>query len=174
MRHFGFLTMETALVLGLVVLIVIGSLLVQVTFPSNPKNETVIGDKKVRITTVGKGGVMPGPVQPRALSVVVPTPVPTSTAKPRKPKPIAGTATPAPARTPTKSPGGGPILTPPGAGGGGSGSGECTVPILCKPGQKPAEPREADPEATQPPGSQQPTQSPAQKREPASGERKRP
>ena len=163
-RRFGFLSMETALVLGLVVLIVVGSLLVQVTFPSNPKSETVIGDKKVKITTVGKGGVMPGPVQPRALPVIVPTPVPTETAKPRKPrkpKPIAGTVTPTPTSTPTKGSGGVPILTPAG-GGDGAGAGACTVPILCKPGQKPAGPPEPDPAATQPPGPQQATQSLAQ------------
>ena len=157
-RRFGFLTTETALVLGLVVLIVLGSFMVHTAFPANRATETVIGDKKVRITTVGKGGVVPGPVQPRTIPVVQATPVPVATPKPRKtPKPVAtaGPATPTP--TPTKGTGGGPIITPPGGGGG-----ECTVLIFCKPGETPKATPEPDPAGTQPPVPQSPVpQSPA-------------
>ena len=163
-RRYGFLTMESALVLALVVAIVLGSFLVNAAFPSKQETETIIGDKKVKITTVGKGGVVPGPVQPRVIPVVVPTPVPARTPKPPKVKPIAGTATPTPTPTPSNSGGGGGgIITP---GGGGGGKDECTVLILCKPGQtpkptpKPTPTPVPDPGATQPPGPQQPTQSP--------------
>ncbi|MBA3744019.1 hypothetical protein [Sporichthya sp.] len=160
-RRYGFLTMESALVLGLAVLIVLGSFLVHLTFPSDRETETVIGDKKVRITTVGKGGVEPGPVQPRVIPVVVPTPVPAQTVKPRKAKPITATTAPTPTPKPTEGSGGGPIITPPGGGGGGGD--ECTVLILCKPGQtKPPqtqppqtpEPQPGGSPVTQPPGPQ--------------------
>ena len=157
MRRFGFLTMETALVLALAVLIVAGSFLVQIAFPSKQVNETVIGDKKVRITTVGKGGVLPGPVQPRVVPVVAPTPVPAPPPiKPRKPKPIATTA-PTAAPTPTRSPGGdGDEVPIPGGDTGGGGKDECTVLIFCKPGQKPAPASTPTPVpgATEPPISQ--------------------
>lgn len=164
-RRFGFLTMESALVLGLVALIVVGSFLVHVTFPSKQETETVIGDKKVRITTVGKGGVLPGPVQPRVVPVVVPTPVPVKTVKPRKPKPVAttGPAVPTPTPTPTPGPGGNNPL-PGGGGGGGGGKNDCTVLIFCKPGETPVPSPTPTPEpvpaASQPPGPQQPGQAP--------------
>ncbi len=158
-RRFGFLSVESALVLGLAALIVVGSFLVNAAFPSKQANETIIGDKKVKITTVGKGGVIPGPVQPRVIPVVVPTPVPTKIPKPpKKPKPIAGTATPTPTPEPTKGSGGG-VINP----GGGGGEQECTVLILCKPGQKTPKPTatpDPNPAATEPPGPQQPPQAP--------------
>ena len=164
-RRFGFLTMETALVLGIVALIVLGSFLVHVTFPSKEAAETVIGDKKVRITTVGKDGVQPGPVQSRVVPVAVPTPVPAAVTpvKPRKPKPAApATPTPTPTPKPTKGSGGGSGSLP--GGGGGGGNNECTVLIFCKPGQKPAPtptPTPApQPSATEPSGPQQPPQVP--------------
>lgn len=170
-RRFGFLTMETALVLGIVVLIVLGSFLVNVVFPSKQETETVIGDKKVRITTVGKGGVLPGPVQPRVVPSVAPTPVPAAvaTVKPRKPKPAAPAA-PTPTPTPTPTNGGGGKNPLPGGGGGG-GQNECTVLIFCKPGQTPGPtptptPTPAGPTPTplpQPPQQpQQPPQVPPQ------------
>ncbi|HUR75266.1 MAG TPA: hypothetical protein VMZ00_13390 [Sporichthya sp.] len=165
-RRFGILTAETALVLGLVVLIALGSFLVHIAFPSHRDTETVIGDKKVKITTVGAGGVVPGPVQPRVIPVAVPTPVAATTPpKPlTPPKPIGGTATPTPTPTPTKGSGGGPIITPGGGGGGGGGGGTCTVVILCKPGQKKPTPTPTPaPGATQAPVPQQPAaQPPAQ------------
>jgi hypothetical protein len=145
--RFGFLTMETALVLGVVALIVLGSFLVHLTLPSKHANTTVVGDKKVTITTVGKGGVEPGAIQPRNIPVVVPTPVvtkPLKTPKPRKTvSPLGPTGTPTP--TPTK---GGGIVTP--GGGGGGGGGQCTVLILCKPGQKPSQTPSPQPVATDP------------------------
>jgi hypothetical protein len=153
-RRFGFLTMETALVLGLAVLIAIGSVLVHVALPSKRQNETVIGDQKVRITTVGKGGVLPGPVEPRNIPIVVPTGAATTAPRPHKPKPITGTATPTPVPSPTPTKGGGgPIITPPAGGGGG---GHCTVLILCKPGQKPSATPVPQPATApaQPPGPQ--------------------
>jgi hypothetical protein len=130
----GFLTMETALVLALIALIAVGSVLVHAALPSKRETQTVVGDKKVRITTVGKGGVLPGPVEERTLPVAVATPVPVA-APPKTPKPRK-TATPAAGvPTPTPTPKGGSI------GGGGTGTGggggQCTVLILCKPGQKP-------------------------------------
>lgn len=147
-RFAGFLTMETALVLGLVALIAIGSLLVHLALPSKRENMTVVGDKKVKITTVGKGGVQPGAIQPRTIPVAVATPVaakPVKTAKPRKTaSPLGPTATPSP--SPTKTSGGG---LPGGGGGGGGGGGDtCTVLILCKPGQKPEPTPSPQPAAT--------------------------
>lgn len=168
-RRFGFLTMESALVLGIVALIVLGSFLVHAAFPSKQETETVIGDKKVRITTVGKGGVLPGPVQPRVVPVVAPTPVPAAvtTTKPRKPKPAATVAPlPTPTPTPTNGGGNGPLPGGGGGGGGGGGNNECTVLIFCKPGQKPAPtptPAPAAPTPTpQAPSPQQPPQVPPQ------------
>jgi len=147
-RFAGFLTMETALVLALVALIAVGSLLVHLALPSKRENTTVVGDKKVKITTVGKGGVQPGAIQPRTIPVVAPTPAvakPVKTAKPRKTAtPLGPTATPSP--VPTKTSGGGL----PGGGGGGGGD-TCTVLILCKPGQKPAPTPSPQPGATSSP-----------------------
>ena len=158
-RRVGFLTMETALVLGLIVLIVAGSFLVHVTFPSNRESETVIGDQKVRITTVGKGGVLPGPVEPRVIPVVVPTPAPVRTPKPAKPKPVTAVPTPTPTPSPTPKPGGGGTSPLPGGGGGGGGNQECTVLIFCKPGETPAptpKPQPANPDPANPANPAQP------------------
>lgn len=129
-QRFGGISVETALVLALMILIAGGSLLVHALVPSKRETEAVVGDKKVRVTTVGKGGVLPGALQPRVIPVVVPTAVATIPAvkpiKSKKPKPTA-TAIP----TATTKPGGG------GGGTGTGGGGSCTILILCKPGETP-------------------------------------
>lgn len=160
-RRFGFLTMESALVLGLALLIVLGSLLVHVVLPSKHETTTVVGDKKVKITTVGTGGVQPGPVVARQIVAPVATPVPSRTPKPPKPvKTAAPVVTTGPTAEPTKGSGGG-VLNPGGGGGGGGGGNECTVLILCKPGQKPAETPSPDPAASNP-AATNPAQPPGQ------------
>lgn len=130
-QRYGGISVETALVLALIVLIVAGSVLAQALMPSQRVTETVVGDKKVRVTTVGKGGVLPGPIEPRAIPVVVvvPTVAPIVVAKPKKTKKPKPAATAVPVAT--ADPGGG---TSPLPGGGGT----CTILILCKPGETPA------------------------------------
>ncbi|WP_019877262.1 hypothetical protein [Sporichthya polymorpha] len=161
-RRVGPLTAETALVLALVAVIALGSVFVQWALPSNREAETVIGDQKVRITTVGKGGVEPGPVEPRVVQQPVATPIPVGLPPVATPKPLK---TPKPARTPKPTPTpdpNDPVVSPlPGGGGGGGGGGrgdDCTVLILCRPGQTPKATPKPDPGATTAPepGGEQP------------------
>lgn len=159
-RRFAGLSVETTLVLLLVCVIAGGSALVHAIAPTEREPQTVVGDEQVRVTTVGKGGVLPGPVQPRVIPVVVPTSdpateilIPPQTApqkvKKQKPPKVVETPTPTPTPEPTEI----PILTPPGGGGGGGGGNDnCTLGILC-----PRQPEPAAPEPAAPPDEGTPT-----------------
>lgn len=127
-RRWGLLTGETALVLGLIGVIVAGTFLVDTIQPASERTNTIYGKTTMKVHNLGKGGIQPGEVQPRAyippqnlvstpgeVPVEPPPPTPIATKAPQPtsvatPKPTTGTGTP-------------PILTPPDNGGGTQGCG---------------------------------------------------
>ena len=122
--------MESVVVVGLVAAIFGGSYVIDAVRPSSVAQEVVVGDKKIRVTQVGKGGVQPGVLVPRTVSQTpvstVVTPAPTVT-KPPKVRP-----TPTPTPTAVTDPGGPPPIIGGGGGGNGSGGGQnCRLLVIC-------------------------------------------
>jgi hypothetical protein len=142
-RRWGLLTGETALVLGLIAVIVVGTFLINAVQPASSRTNTVYGKTTMKVHNLGKGGIQPGVVTPRKIVVPPPvvaaptgaTPLPTL-APPKGTTPTTGPTT-APTTKPTKAPGGG-VLTPPTGGGGGSGGGGgCTLIVFgCDPSDR--------------------------------------
>jgi hypothetical protein len=136
-RRWGLLTGETALVLGLIGVIVAGTFLVDTIQPASERTNTIYGKTTMKVHNLCKGGIQPGAVQPR--QIVVPPPVasapagptPLPTLAPPKGGTTATTApTKGPTTAPTKAPGGG-VITPPTGGG----NGGCTLIVFgCDPG----------------------------------------
>jgi hypothetical protein len=133
-RRWGLLTGETALVLGLIGVIVAGTFLVDTIQPASERTNTIYGKTTMKVHNLGKGGIQPGAVQPRQIVVQPPvvtgpaavTPLPTLA----PPKSSTGKPTTAPTTAPTKAPGGG-VFTPPAGGG----HGGCTLIVFnCDPG----------------------------------------
>ena len=119
-RRWGLLTGETALVLALIGVIVAGTFLVDTIQPASERTNTIYGKTTMKVHNLGKGGIQPGAVQPRAyippqnlvskpgeVDATLPTPTPIAT-KPPKATPVA---TPKPSAT--TGTGGGPLLPPP-------------------------------------------------------------
>lgn len=140
-QRYAGLTIETALVLMLVVVIAAGSVLVNTIAPTERETRVLVGDKKVRVVQVGQGGVMPGPLQPVVLPPVVATPDPALVLpvveKPRKVKKPKATPTPTP--TPTVE----PVETQlPGLPGDDDDEQDCTLGLFCSPKAEPESPVE--------------------------------
>ncbi|MGQ0467984.1 MAG: hypothetical protein ACT4QG_22035 [Sporichthyaceae bacterium] len=123
--RWGPLTAETAIVLGVAGAIVAGAFFMDAVRPTNERTNTTVGKDTVEVHQLGKGGIKPGPVQPRVIAPPKPVVAPTATSLPTPlPKPVK-TATAVPTVAPTQEApvgGGGPLL------GGGGGSDPTTKP----------------------------------------------
>ncbi len=154
-RRWGPLTAETGIVLGVAAAIVAGAFMMEHLQPSGERTNTVNGNDTVKIHNLGKGGVVPGTIQPRTIvqkpiTPTTPTGVPTTTAKPGKtPKPQV-TAAPT-----TAAPGTGGVIPDPG---GGTSGGNCSVAQqLLGQCPKPSAPPTTDPDPS-PVASPEPTE----------------
>jgi hypothetical protein len=155
-RRWGLLTGETALVLALIAVIVAGTALVNVIQPPSSRTNTVYGKTTMKVHNLGKGGIQPGAVTPRAYippqhlvsnpGEVPPEPPPPTPIATKPPKPTP-TATPKP--TTGTGTGTGPIL---GGGGGtapGGGGKPCGLLGLATCPESPA-PTPSSPPASEP------------------------
>jgi hypothetical protein len=123
-RRWGLLTGETALVLGLIGVIVAGTFLVDTIQPASERTNTIYGKTTMKVHNLGTGGIQPGAVQPRQsippqnlvskpgevpLEPPPPTPIPTKAVVTpvATPKPTTGAKTPPILPAPGTNPGGG-------------------------------------------------------------------
>lgn len=122
--RWGLLTGESALVLGLIGVIVAGTFLVNTIQPANQRTNTIYGKTTMQVHNLGKGGIQPGEVQPRQsippqnlvskqgeVPAEPPPPTPIATKPPTKPvatpKPTTGTGSPPILPGQPSNPGGG-------------------------------------------------------------------
>ena len=109
--RWGPLTAETAIVLGVAAAIFAGAFAVDSLRPTDERTNTTFGKDTVEVHQLGKGGIKPGPVQPRVIPTSKPTVAPTAPAgvSTASPKPVK-TATAVPTVAPTQPTSGGGLI----------------------------------------------------------------